>query len=507
MALAGVLVGGVILLGVAIGYWSVRSYLKSEGFREMLEEEAGAVLDGEARLSAFQWDGWDVKTGQFSFQGEEGLENLRASELSATVDLAAIWGGRYRLENVQLKEVEILGDFTKKMAEGAADLDERKKSAAEERGEGFWGQFLPDEIALSGLHIDEVNGRAVTDDGIWSWKGMSATAYPGSGQRVYDLELKGGEIRTPLEVMNRLAVEKVHGRYSGDRFYLLSSTLKGAKRSRVEVTGGFDLGSGSWELDGSLVDGRTEDLIEEDWKKKLLGGIQLSFRARGRPEREATVQGEIILKDGLLTALPVLDRIAAYAESARFRRLGLSEASCRFDKRGRNLELNEILVVSEGLLRIEGQMRLSGEDIVRGKLELGITPGTLSHIPGAESKVFLPGRKGLLWTPVQVSGTLSSPREDLSERLIAAAGERMFELIPETGQLVLRQSGQVVTDSTRLLLKEQGVVMKAGNQLLLQGERELLKGTDRALEVGEEVVEEGVDRLFDLLGGPSQKRE
>ena len=34
-----------------------------------------------------------------------------------------------------------------------------------------------------------------------------------------------------------------------------------------------------------------------------------------------------------------------------------------------------------------------------GRFRLGLAPGTLSTIPGAETDVFLPGERGLLWTP------------------------------------------------------------------------------------------------------------
>ena len=101
--------------------------------------------------------------------------------------------------------------------------------------------------------------------------------------------------------------------------------------------------------------------------------------------------------------------------------------------------------VSEGLMRLEGELTVVGRE-VNGRFSLGITPGTLARIPGAESKVFQPGRDGLLWSPVIVRGTLDEPKEDVSKRLIAAAGERMFELIPETGLRILRHSDKSASE-------------------------------------------------------------
>ena len=60
-----------------------------------------------------------------------------------------------------------------------------------------------------------------------------------------------------------------------------------------------------------------------------------------------------------------------------------------------------------------------------------MTPGTLSWIPGAENLVFEKKRDGFLWAPMTLQGTLSEPREDLSGRLIAAAGKAILRDLPD----------------------------------------------------------------------------
>jgi hypothetical protein len=96
-----------------------------------------------------------------------------------------------------------------------------------------------------------------------------------------------------------------------------------------------------------------------------------------------------------------------------------------------------VQIGTDGLMRIEGRMDVIGEQL-DGRFQLGLAPGTLARIPGAESKVFVERREGLMWAPLRITGTKDNPQEDLSERLIAAAGERMFEMIPETGVKVLK---------------------------------------------------------------------
>ena len=99
------------------------------------------------------------------------------------------------------------------------------------------------------------------------------------------------------------------------------------------------------------------------------------------------------------------------------------------------------------------------------------------------------------------------PQEDLSERLIAAAGERMFELVPETGQWALKYSGEAIGESTRLILENQGVIFGVGQQVIDQAGELLNQGAGDALKTGSDLIEGGVGTLFDIFGRPIPKRD
>jgi hypothetical protein len=137
-----------------------------------------------------------------------------------------------------------------------------------------------------------------------------------------------------------------------------------------------------------------------------------------------------------------------------------------------------------------------------GRFSLGVTPGTLARIPGAETKVFRPGRDGMLWAPVLVEGTLDDPDEDLSRRLIVAAGERMFEMIPETGLRVLRHSDRSASEMARDLLEEGKKAVGLDGESGLPGGGLLQSGVDQ--------VREGVGSVlgqFPLLGTEPREPE
>jgi hypothetical protein len=195
------------------------------------------------------------------------------------------------------------------------------------------------------------------------------------------------------------------------------------------------------------------------------------------------------LTDGVLTAMPLLDSLSAYADTTRFRRLALEDGRVDYEWEDGAIVLRNLVIASEGLVRLEGTMRVDGEERLDGRFRLGLVPGVLARIPGAETIVFQPGERGLLWTTLRVTGTIDDPEEDLTGRLIEAAGLRMFEILPETGERVLKFTREVLdADMTRHL--EKGVeVIETGRDVIREAEG----------------VVRGVTGIFDVLRGEEPK--
>jgi hypothetical protein len=116
-------------------------------------------------------------------------------------------------------------------------------------------------------------------------------------------------------------------------------------------------------------------------------------------------------------------------------------------------------------------------------------PGVLARIPGAETLVFTPGERGLWWTSLHVTGTVDDPEEDLTGRLIEAAGMRMFEVLPETGERVLKFTREVMGEDLQGHLEKGAGVIEEGREVIREAEG---------------VVRE-VGGIFDVLRGRESK--
>jgi len=328
------------------------------------------------------------------------------------------------------------------------------------------------------------------------WSGIRGQLRPGQGRGSYEGALTRGQLLTPLTLFPRLDLEQADLRYTEyGELILKSGSWKVFSSGQLETGGFLDFRVGDFDFEGKLKDVQCDEVVPEDWAKRITGELRSDFTVSGKIGNIPLITGELQLSNGHLTALPVLDRIASYTSTERFRRLSLRNANLEFMHKGDRLELTNIDIVSEGLLRIEGSLTIDGGQL-DGDLRLGLTPSTLSRIPGAAHRVFEPGTDGLHWTPVKISGTTDSPQEDLSDRLIAAGFEWMYEMV--NGELVLKSGGKVAGDLGRALWNTGGTAVDIGADILGRGS-DILSG------VGGQVkpLGDGVNNILEgILGLP-----
>lgn len=449
-------------------------------------------MDADARFELFEWQGLHARTAGFSVEGGEVMKRMRANGIQASLGLGGVRRGVWEVSGVRVNQLDVELDTTggggtlaeDEEAEGGAVVDDVGG------GSGLLDGLLPDRAEVSSVQVASMNLDLMTDGGGLKVTDVMMRVEGGGGEGVYDVDLTGGVIDTswfgsPLELMS------ARGKFKGGRMFLMESRSRVYGRGLLTLEG--EVEGGDFGFYGVLSDVRSEELVPEDWQKRITGDLTTQFQVwSGRQDGEAgtVVRGGLELKGGVLTALPVLDRIAAYANTRRFRRLNLSEARLKFRRQGEVLELTDVVLASEGLVRVTGRLTVDG-DRLDGRFRVGIMPGLLAHVPGAETKVFLRGEKGLLWSPLRITGTVDDPREDLSRRMIAAAGERMFEVVPETGKMALKFAHETVTGLPSSSVDATGKVLE-GDPV-------------GAVEEGADIIRKGVDGVLDLIPGGSRR--
>ena len=154
----------------------------------------------------------------------------------------------------------------------------------------------------------------------------------------------------------------------------------------------------------------------------ITGRTTMRWGAAGKREGEGLIRGEEIT----LTGIPALMKLAELTGLEQFRRLPVQTFSSVFSVRDGVTEWRDLVFESQGFLKITGEAKTSLDGSLSGTVQCGITARIVNMIPFARELLGLEEREGYIWArePITIGGTLSSPTENFSPRLmtIVAAG-------------------------------------------------------------------------------------
>ncbi len=467
-ALALIVIGMVAAAGL---YAMVRGYLHSDAFRRFLSDKVSAAAKVSGEFKPFRWEGLAVDTPAFEATGEGLIKELRVEGLHTEVGVGGLRRGVWEMMGSQVQRLELSLDARNHAGTSAPKI-EAKVRPRRETGERQRG-WLPTEVELKGLDVRELVVRAVLKQGPASVTGMKIHVEPTGGKQAYRAEIGDGDIVLPFDLVPTIRLDRARLRYQDGRVFLTSANAAVWQDGRVEASGEWDSGAGVYSVEGNASGVKCDELFNETWAKRFIGEADTDFTL-GNQDGALVARGRLTVSNGTLTALPVLDALAAYADTRRFRVLALTEAHTDWRYQDGEILLSDLVLASEGLVRLEGSIFIRGETL-DGSFRLGLAPGTLAKIPGAETEVFSPGGRGLTWTPLRITGTLEDPKEDLTDRLVAAAGLRMFDIIPETGEKVVKYSRSLLGKSPAKVI-DRGVEVIQENRDLIQEAAGVLDG-------------------------------
>ena len=452
------IVAVILVVAVAGGYLWLRSYLQSEAFRKFLAAELGDAAKVEAVFEPFRWDGLAVSTEGLDAEGEELVSSIHAERISTEVGFGGVTRGVWEVMATRIHKLEVGLDFTKEREKEDREDDGAEKDEGKEKNKGW----VPRDVELESVEISDFSLLAKTKAGSAAAVGMGVFLVPDGGEDSYKVSIDGGHLKTSVDWLPPLGIDRLEGRYSDGDAYVTDVEVSAWSNGRIAGAGEWDADSEAYSFEGNATGLRCEDVLDETWSRKLQGDVESGFLVSNLGG-EFAASGDLKIQNGVLTAMPVLDILAAYADTRRFRTLQLSEARTDWSYSEGVTTLSKLVMSSEGLLRLEGDVTIDGEEL-DGRLRLGIVPGLLANLPGAERDVFRPGERGMLWAPVHITGTLDDPEEDLSERLIIAAGFRILEGLPEGADKVLEVTRSVLGDNP-------DEVIDKGRKIIDEGEK------------------------------------
>ncbi len=403
-------------------------YLHSEAFRRSLGEAAANALQASrADFSPLEFDGSLVYGENFNAARDDGgaFSSISADQLRAAFDWHGLLQHKVQIDELKIERLDVQAPARPGAIGTAAEsilapLSNPIQAPAPASG-GSRGWMVD-------LH------KAVIGEANWHWSddppggitGVAMTLVPDGGD-AWVIEAQGGAVRQAG--WPELELENASMRWQSPTLYITSSSLRNGS-GRLSVTGAVETRQ-SVDLQVKFDGVDIQPLLSPDWRERLTGRLagQVSVQAPlGTDDagRAVTVSGSATLTDGELTALPILDEIGTFTQTERFRRLELSSASADFTRTPDRLDVRNLIVESEGLIRVEGDYSIVNGQI-DGTFQVGLTPATLQWIPGSQEQVFLGNRDGYRWASMRLTGPATHPVDDLTPRLAAAAGNGVIQ--------------------------------------------------------------------------------
>lgn len=456
----------------------VRGYLQTEAFRGKMEQFLGMQMKGSVTLDALRWTGDEVTTQSASATTATGWQ-ADISSLRLALDWNAFRDRQWRIINASADDLDL--KFTAPASAGIhSEPAEAGTPTPNASSVPSWIKaYLPSQTIIDGLRFD-----AFTLQYPGGWQLKESKLRLGiwqQGETSVQAIVDGGIFETPVQLPVQLHPMKFNltratARLSRADLHLTNATLSWAGDSEITAHGHIRPADRTWELSTHLTGIPLREIVSDDWKLRLTGLLEGDLNITGTHGTDPTVDGDVQLKDAVLTAIPVLDKLATYTRVDRFKRLVLDIATAQVHGSGQTRQLDKIVIQSNGLMRLEGSVTIQAGQI-DGRFMVGVTPETLSWIPGAQQHVFTSTNPtapaGMIWTPLRISGSVDSPREDLTERLIGGAGKALLnapaEVVGKAGETLLKP---VVGED---LAKKPGEVIKSATEAAEKG-IDLLKG-------------------------------
>lgn len=404
-----------VLLGARA--W-VDAFLRGDDFRHFLDRKASAVLRVEGKFAHLRWQDGEVFSDAFDAAGPG--QKLSVEQVRARLDLGALWERVWRVERIETEKVS---------ASLNASAPAKPAPGPES---GFLARFLPTRVEIGEVRVNDLSLRWESGRII----GTRIAARPdGRNMDKWELDGVGGRLEEghfPVIALSRFNVKA-----SAHDVYLTRAEGRSDSGGKLELSGRQAL-DGDRALDLTVnYDGLPAgEFLPEDWRARLHGSTAGSVRISGSGGR-LQAHGRVDLHEGRLEALPVLDELAILTASGRYRQIPLQKGHADYDWTPSGVTVRNLLVESEGLLRIEGGFTVRGGQI-DGAVQVGVARGSLRWVQPVSARVFdLPERDGYVWTTVRLRGDARHPAEDLTPRLIAAAQQEVIDKAKQGAGTVL----------------------------------------------------------------------
>ena len=428
----------IVVYMVLVG--SVGANRFQEGVGRSLASQFGLPEPVDIKETALS-GGVNLSVGKARMRGDDNsmLQSVSAEGIVMRLGLRSFLGGPWRAQYCTVRQAAVvLGPPSP--AKTTAFSQARPLVAA-----GFLLSDEPKSIDFSEFSIWNATvlfggTDPVKTPGLRNVRVAFSRRHPAGGQPYFDGQFSGGrEGELTLPGWPAFRVETIRLAVHPDKARIVRSILhlgddevnkvKAGVSSFIEARGEIPFAAGMpTEIDLSVRGVFLSDLLPKG-VTRFCNGIMRSEDLRltytsDNPAASWRLQGAVALDAARLRSLPIINQIMNLTGGEL---AGVDFDECRFDldQSPAGISLSNIDAVTDGRMRVMGNLKVGGDGKLEGKLRLGLASELLlQSIP----PFFTQGDDGFYWADVALGGQAALPSDDLTARLqawTAGSGQAM----------------------------------------------------------------------------------
>lgn len=438
-----IIISSIILLLIIlaiVAYFQLLGYLQSNEFRQKVAATATSTFKADKvdLLSNFTING-----NRISFDGVDvarfsAIEQAHIGRTSAEINRMAILSRRLHLRKLSLEDASIVAVVgqnpalkpARKPVQKAYSIKTKKAKKAE--------ALHSDAFRLDMLECKDADVHYTVNSKTYQLLGaqISAEPAPKIAPEAWQINAENARFHTPFSFLRDSSIKSAALVYTPASIDLTDSRIMltpGELRAKAH----YDLKHNRWTGDLQVNKGDIRRILNDDWKKRLMGEMYGRMVLTGEGGSIATATGNLSILNGVLEGLPFLSQLPL-GNTHPYRTLELEKADCQLlypynDDQVKNAWMfNKInLSAKGGFLIVHGHVLVGEGGRLSGTLTIGLPERIVQSlpIPGnelADQLFTAEGEEdGYLWVNMNLSGTIDKPEEDLSIRIATLVGQNL----------------------------------------------------------------------------------
>jgi hypothetical protein len=425
---------GAVILILAVACFGGWFFLGSQTCRHWIDRSIDRSLQTEGTLGPISANGGALYSADYTGKGKPKthVASIQAKDLSARPNWSRLFSGVWDFNDVLIKNVDLV------IGTPVPDTPNRQQQEHQSLGIKL-PSFIHPKLDVDRVSVNQINVHWSAGEKPAEITGMQATAVH-RGDARWDLSANGGTLNA--SGWPAFQIDQAAGSYQSAAITVSQAKLVVPTGGSIAVNGSVNLaGKRPYKFHSDLAGLSLSDFPPTKWHLQGLASGSLDFTGNLAEPDSGQIVGAVHLDKAKLDWSLLLGKVQRLVKQLGLNDWQLDGVDAQINRQGQHLEFSNLSVKYQDLLKVEGGGTLDGDQI-KANLMIGLSSSLLGWLPGVQQKVFTEQRDGLCWAPMQITGPVNDPKEDLSKRISDAMAAGMSNQLKNQAKSLLDLLGR-----------------------------------------------------------------